>query len=145
MTGGETSEPAKWVAIAGLALVVLFTSHAKNPIVRLLGGLNGLLGAVQVFSDVLSYLRLFALGIATVYMSQTFNSLAEGISGSVPVLGYVLAVLVLLAGHLVNFLLGIMGGVIHGLRLNFLEWYRWCFEGDGLPFKPFRLASKQPR
>ena len=39
--------------------------------------------------------------------------------------------------------LAIMGGVIHGLRLNFLEWYRWCFEGDGLEYKPFQRISEQ--
>jgi V/A-type H+/Na+-transporting ATPase subunit I len=144
MTGGHEHPAVLYVLIAGLAVVFLFTSQSRNPLMRILGGLNGVLGIVQVFSDVLSYLRLFALGIATVYMAQTFNMLAEGISQSVPWLGYVLAGLVLLVGHLVNLGLGVMGGVIHGLRLNFLEWYRWSFEGDGMLFKPFRLTG-QPR
>lgn len=142
MTGSQAPAWSEWVMLAGLALVVLFTSSSKNPIIRLLGGLNGVLGIVQVFSDVLSYLRLFALGIATVKMSLTFNSLAADISQSIPVLGYVLAALVLAAGHAVNLGLGVMGGVIHGLRLNFLEWYRWSFEGDGYPFTPFRLSNR---
>jgi V/A-type H+-transporting ATPase subunit I len=129
---------AKVVLIAGLALVVLFTSSSRNPLIRLLAGLNGTLGAIQLFSDVLSYLRLFALGLATAYMMQTFNTLAGMAKDAIPYLGIVMAVFILLVGHTINLVLGIMGGVIHGLRLNFLEWYRWSFEGDGLPFKPFK-------
>lgn len=141
MGAGVDNPPAKYVMIAGLILVLLFSSSRRNILLRLLEGLNGLLGIVQVFSDVLSYLRLFALGIATVYMAQTFNMLADDIIKSVPYLGYILGGLVLFAGHGVNLLLGVMGGVIHGLRLNFLEWYRWCFVGDGVVYKPFRLIK----
>ncbi|MBF0475049.1 MAG: hypothetical protein HQK59_04305 [Deltaproteobacteria bacterium] len=138
MKHGVDVESARYGLMAGFFIVFLFSSNSKQVLFRILGGLNGMLGVVQVFSDVLSYLRLFALGIATVYMSQTFNMLAADIAKSVPYAGYVFAALILLAGHAVNLLLGIMGGVIHGLRLNFLEWYRWSFGGDGLPFKPFR-------
>jgi V/A-type H+/Na+-transporting ATPase subunit I len=138
MGHGVDNQIAKYVLIAGFAVVFIFSSSNKNPLLRLLEGLNGLLGIVQVFSDVLSYLRLFALGIATVYMAQTFNMLAKDIVAGMPWFGYLFAALVLFAGHSVNLLLGIMGGVIHGLRLNFLEWYRWCFTGDGLAYKPFR-------
>jgi V/A-type H+-transporting ATPase subunit I len=133
--------PAKYVLIAGLAVVFLFSSTKKNLILRAAEGLNGLLGIVQIFSDVLSYLRLFALGIATVYMAQTFNMLADDIAKGVPWFGYILAALILILGHLVNLLLGIMGGVIHGLRLNFLEWYRWCFVGDGVVYRPFKIIK----
>lgn len=143
MLGAPDNPFATYGTIIGLAIVFFFSSKSRNPIFRVLEGLNGLLGIVQVFSDVLSYLRLFALGIATVYMAQTFNTLAEGIVNGVPYVGWVLATLVLIAGHSVNLLLGVMGGVIHGLRLNFLEWYRWCFTGDGLIYKPFCLRKTQ--
>ncbi len=142
--GAQGTHPAVLgVFIASLVTVFLFSSHQKNLLLRVLEGLNGLLGIVQVFSDVLSYLRLFALGIATVYMAQTFNMLARDISAAVPYVGYVIAALILVSGHLVNLVLGVMGGVIHGLRLNFLEWYRWCFSGDGLVFRPFRLTRDE--
>lgn len=130
--------PAMYGLIAGLAVVFLFSSKSKNPLVRVAEGLQGLLGIVQIFSDVLSYLRLFALGVATVYIAQTFNILAGSVSGSLPVVGYLFAAIILFIGHTLNIGLAIMGGVIHGLRLNFLEWYRWCFEGDGLEYKPFQ-------
>lgn len=143
MGQGVDNPPAKYVLLVGLAVVFLFSSTKKNIILRVLEGMNGLLGVVQIFSDVLSYLRLFALGIATVYMAQTFNMLADDIVKGVPWFGYILAALILIAGHVVNLLLGVMGGVIHGLRLNFLEWYRWCFVGDGLVYKPFRIIKSR--
>jgi V/A-type H+-transporting ATPase subunit I len=143
MGKGEPNPVAMYIAIAGLALVVLFTSNSRNPILRILIGLNGALGAVQLLADCLSYMRLFALGLATMYMCQTFNMLAEMPYKGLPYIGFIPAVLILVFGHAINLLLGVMGGVVHGLRLNFLEWYRWCFEGDGLPFKPFRKIAKQ--
>ncbi len=142
--GKGTDNPlALYAFVAGLGAVFLFSSTSKRFLVRIGEGLQGLLGIVQIFGDVLSYLRLFALGIATVYMSQTFNMLGSRILESMPFVGVILAALVLLAGHSINFLLAMMGGVIHGLRLNFLEWYRWCFEGDGLPFKPFQRIAER--
>jgi V/A-type H+/Na+-transporting ATPase subunit I len=143
MGKGEPNPVAMYIAIGGMALVVLFTSSSKNPILRILIGLNGALGVVQLLADCLSYMRLFALGLATMYMCQTFNMLAEMSYNGLPYIGFIPAVLILVFGHAINLLLGIMGGVVHGLRLNFLEWYRWCFEGDGLPFKPFRKIAKQ--
>ncbi len=143
MVKGVDNPVAMYIAIVGLGLVVLFTSNSRNPIIRILLGLNGAMGVVQLFADCLSYLRLFALGVATMYMCQTFNMLAEMPYKAIPYVGFIPAVLILVLGHAINFGLGIMGGVVHGLRLNFLEWYRWCFEGDGLAFKPFRKIAKQ--
>jgi V/A-type H+-transporting ATPase subunit I len=143
MGKGEENPVAMYIAIVGLGLVVLFTSKSRNPILRILIGLNGALGVVQLLADCLSYMRLFALGLATMYMCQTFNMLADMAYKGLPYIGFIPALLILISGHAINLLLGIMGGVVHGLRLNFLEWYRWCFEGDGLVFKPFRKIAKQ--
>jgi V/A-type H+/Na+-transporting ATPase subunit I len=143
MVKGVDNPVAMYIAIVGLGLVVLFTSNSRNPIIRILVGLNGAMGVVQLLADCLSYLRLFALGVATMYMCQTFNMLAEMPYKGIPYVGFIPAVLILVVGHAMNFSLGIMGGVVHGLRLNFLEWYRWCFEGDGLAFKPFRKIAKR--
>ena len=142
MVRGEENPTAQWIMLAGFALVILFTSSNRNIIIRLLLGLNGSLGVVQLFADVLSYMRLFALGLATMYMCQTFNLLAGmAYKALPPYIGFLPAILILIAGHSINIVLGVMGGVVHGLRLNFLEWYRWCFEGDGLAFKPFKSVA----
>jgi V/A-type H+-transporting ATPase subunit I len=142
MGEGVENPVAMWIVIVGLGIVVLFTSPSRNPLIRILLGLNGALGAVQLFADILSYMRLFALGLATMYMCQTFNMLASMPYEKLPYVGFLPAVLILIIGHTINVLLAIMGGVVHGLRLNFLEWYRWCYEGDGLPFKPFRRIAR---
>lgn len=99
---------------------------------------NGLIGfteimtLIQVFADVLSYLRLYALGLSGSILSATINSM----SSHMP---FLLAAILIVIGHMVNMLLGIMGGVIHGLRLNFLEWYHYSFEGGGRKFKPLKI------
>jgi V/A-type H+-transporting ATPase subunit I len=86
---------------------------------------------IQIFGDVLSYLRLYALGLSGSLLTATMNEMAA----SVPL---VFGILILIFGHVVNLALSIMGGVIHGLRLNFLEWYHYSFEGGGKVFNPLR-------
>lgn len=102
-----------------------------------LKGLGEVMTIVQVFSDVLSYLRLYALGLAGAIMATTFNDIGRSI-------GLVFGSLVVVFGHCVNILLGVMAGVIHGLRLNFIEWYHYCFFGGGKLFNPLmKLKSKE--
>ena len=125
-----------------MAVVFLTTAGTFQPFKLIAGGLGGLYSMVQFFSDVLSYLRLFALGLAGSLLAQTFNGLALDIWKS-GIAGMIFAVVIFLLGHTVNLALCIMSGVIHGLRLNFLEWYRWSFDGDGKAFKPFKLLIQE--
>lgn len=97
-------------------------------------GLTEIMNVIQVFADVLSYLRLYALGLSGAIVSATINDVAS-------MLPFLLAIVLMAIGHLVNMLLGIMGGVIHGLRLNFLEWYHYSFEGGGKKFKPLEIKQ----
>lgn len=115
-----------YMMIGGTVLATVISIYQN----RLLGLLEPMTG-IQIFADVLSYLRLYALGLAGAIVSATINELAGG-------LFIVFAVPLILLGHIVNIILAIMGGVIHGLRLNFLEWYRWSFEGGGKMFNPLR-------
>jgi V/A-type H+/Na+-transporting ATPase subunit I len=101
---------------------------------RSLKAVTELAHVLQLFADVLSYLRLYALALAGMIMASTFNDM--GIK-----LGLLGGFVVILVGHFVNMNLTIMVGVIHGLRLNFLEWYRYCFKGDGRAFNPLRLRK----
>ncbi len=99
-----------------------------------LGGLGEILKSIQIFADALSYLRLYALGMASMIMAVTFNELGE-------MVGLTFGIFIIIIGHMVNITIGIMGGVIHGLRLNFLEWYHYCFEGGGKAFKPLKIIK----
>jgi V/A-type H+/Na+-transporting ATPase subunit I len=125
-------------AIAGLLLVVGFTARQEKPLGRVLGGLLGLTKISAAFGDILSYLRLFALGLASASLATAFNDMATGIHSGVPRLGLLLALLVLVFGHALNLLLGVSSGVIHGLRLNVIEFFNWGLKDEGRRFTPFR-------
>lgn len=99
------------------------------------GGALEFMVIIQLFCDVLSYLRLYALGLAGMMMASTFNEMAE-------MTGVVFGTIIVIFGHTVNMAMAIMGGVIHGLRLNFLEWYHYSFEGGGRNFRPLKLYKK---
>jgi V/A-type H+-transporting ATPase subunit I len=98
-------------------------------------GLGEIMHLVEIFADTLSYLRLYALALASTVMAQTFNGLGADA-------GLVVGGLIVLGGHAINLVLGSMSGVIHGLRLNFLEWYHYSFEGGGRLFAPLRKIKK---
>jgi len=85
---------------------------------------------------VLSYLRLFALGLAAVKLAEAFNSLAAS-SFALRGVGVLLGILVLLVGHVINLAMGIMGGVVHGLRLNVIEFFNWSLPEEGEPYRAF--------
>lgn len=95
-------------------------------------GLAEPMQVISVFADVMSYLRIYALALAGVIMAQTFNNMGSK-------LPLIFGILIIFAGHTVNFTLALMGGLIHGLRLNFIEWYHYSFEGGGKPFNPLSL------
>jgi V/A-type H+-transporting ATPase subunit I len=103
-------------------------------------GISGLLELTRVtklFGDVLSYLRLFALGLASASLALTFNDLAGSINAALPGIGLLFAALVLVLGHGITLALGIMSGVVHGLRLNFIEFFGWALTDEGYPFRAF--------
>jgi V/A-type H+/Na+-transporting ATPase subunit I len=150
--GSEAGAP-HWLILSaqilmglGFATVLLLGSDRRVDGVKTLAlrgfdGLSNLVRVTQVFGDVLSYLRLFALGLASASMAITFNGLARDVAAELPGLGLLLAILILLAGHALNLLLALMSGVVHGLRLNFIEFYNWALAGEGYPFKPFKRTE----
>jgi V/A-type H+-transporting ATPase subunit I len=120
----------KQMLYTGLGLVFVIALLQKKK----WGALHELTNAIQVFGDVLSYLRLYALALAGMIMASTFNDLGMRV-------GLVGGVFVILIGHVVNLGLTVMSAVIHGLRLNFLEWYHYSFEGGGRIFNPLRIRK----
>ena len=83
-------------------------------------------------------MRLFALGLASASLAITFNQIAIQITKGIPGIGLLLAILVLLGGHALNLGLGIINGFVHGLRLNYIEFFKWALSEEGYPFKAFR-------
>ena len=128
---------AKWFFIAGCALVVLFSSPNKNILKGIGSGLGVLaLNVINSFTDVVSYIRLFAVGLATVSIADSFNSMAMSI-GYGSFLAGVVTSLVLLTGHGLNIILGPLSVLVHGVRLNVLE---FCSHSNiswsGFSYKP---------
>lgn len=146
--GLEAEHAAAWqtgaaVMATGLLAVFLFAAPGTSWPRRLLSGALGLARIPRAFGDVLSYLRLFALGLATASLATTFNELAGGIAQASPGFGMLGALVVLAIGHALNFTLAVVSGFVHGLRLNYIEFFNWGLSGEGLRFRPFAKREKQ--
>lgn len=135
--------------VAGLGAVALFASDrrvtsAKTLALRVLDGAMSLTGISRIFGDVLSYMRLFALGLAGSSLALTINHLAAEVAHALPGPGILLAILVVLLGHVINLALCVMSGVVHGLRLNVIEFFNWGLAEEGHPFRPFAKKEITP-
>lgn len=126
-----SAEQGLYMIYAGLALAVILAVVRDKWL-----GLLEITNLIQVFADILSYLRLYALGLAGAIISQTVNDIAGSLM-------FVFAVILLVVGHGLNMVLSIIGGVIHGLRLNFIEWYHYSFEGGGKLFNPLKKLETE--
>lgn len=128
-----------------IALLVYGFSPSEGGIVyRFLVGVLGVVNElVSWLSNVLSYSRLFALGLATGVIALAFNSIAVTIGGLLPaVIGIPVMILILLFGHSLNVGLNLLGAFIHSARLQFVEFFGTFFEGGGREFVPLRRRSK---
>jgi V/A-type H+-transporting ATPase subunit I len=127
-----------WLFSAGIVLVILFTNPQAN-VLRAIGeGLGTVaLSLMNNFTDVISYIRLFAVGLATLAIAETTNTLASGLGDGVAALAA--GVVILIIGHALNIILGPMSVLVHGIRLNVLE-----FSGhanvtwSGFTFEPLK-------
>ncbi|PIE04970.1 MAG: hypothetical protein CSA76_01625 [Spirochaetales bacterium] len=132
----------KPMLLGGLALVIIFGGQEKGqPFVKgLLEGLKGILptslNAIGAFGDIISFIRLFAVGLAGVALAQSFNSMAPKGGG----LMIIPAVFILVFGHTLNLVLNALSVLVHGVRLNVLEFSGHLdMEWAGIKFDPFRL------
>ncbi len=128
--------------IIGVGLLLFFSSERtiKKPsdaFWKILDGLKNITRITKIFGDILSYMRLFALGLASASLALTFNQLAEQVYSSASGLGLLSSILILILGHTLNLMLCLMSGVVHGLRLNFIEFYNWSVSDEGYAFKAF--------
>jgi V/A-type H+-transporting ATPase subunit I len=90
--------------------------------------------------DVLSYSRLFALGLATGVIGTVVNSMAVMVGGSL--IGKLFMIIIMLIGHTFNIVINSLGAYVHASRLQYVEFFGKFFEGDGKPFTPFRKTLK---
>jgi V/A-type H+-transporting ATPase subunit I len=129
----------KYLIIAGLVLVVFFVNFQKNILKAFASGLGTLaLNLVNNFTDVVSYVRLFAVGLAGVAIADAFNFMASG-AAAAGIGGMIAAVFILIVGHMLNIVLGPMSVLVHGVRLNVLEFSgHAAVTWSGVPYRPLK-------
>ncbi len=133
--------PAKYVFLTScLAIVFLSETQAKSMGVRLAGGFYNLYGASSYVGDILSYLRLLALGLSSGVIAVVINVICKLALG-IPYVGVIVAVLLFVGGHIFNVAISALGGFVHTLRLNYVEFFPKFFEGGGRLFTPFKMES----
>jgi V/A-type H+-transporting ATPase subunit I len=135
---GGISTPGLIALSVGLAVVATFAGAGQPLLPRILSGAKSLTSITSAFGDTLSYLRLFALGLASASLAITWNDLASQAASSPGPFGNLFALLIFLLGHTLNFVLGMVSGVVHGLRLNFIEFFNWSVSEEGIRYRPFR-------
>jgi len=123
--------------VLGLVPVLVYSGYGERPLKRTLVGLTALTGISGAFGDILSYLRLFALGLASASLAAAFNGMADDVRQALPGIGFLFGLLILVLGHGLNFLLSVASGFIHGLRLNVIEFFKWGVKDEGNPYRPF--------
>ena len=137
----DLSSVGSTMAIIGAAGLILTQGRTQPTIIKkFLSGLLSLYDITGYLSDVLSYSRLLALGLATGVIALAINTMAGLLAGSIP--GYIVMVLLLIAGHTFNLVINTLGSYIHSSRLQYIEFYNRFYEGGGRAFLPFRLNTK---
>jgi len=134
-----------YVAILGVALIVASSFMEKG---AFLGSIFWLFDITGIMGDVMSYARLAGVGLATYYLAYCFNLMADLLYHMMPVgivqaiVGSLIFILVLLAGHVLNLALSAITCFVHSLRLCFVEFLFKFYEGGGRAYSPFRLKAR---
>lgn len=141
LLGGVMGEVGKWMAVAGVAALILTKGwDEKNIFKKITSGISGLMDITSYFSDILSYSRLLALGLSTGVIASVVNTM--GTLGGNSVAGWITYVIVFLIGHTFNMVINLLGAYVHTSRLQYVEFFGKFFEGGGIPFSPLQIQSK---
>jgi V/A-type H+-transporting ATPase subunit I len=133
----------KNLLLIGVAALVLTQGRtSKNILGKLFGGILSLYNVVGYFSDVLSYSRLLALGLATGVIAAIVNQIGGLLGEMIPYIGWLVMILVIIVGHIFNLAINVLGSYIHSSRLEFVEFFGKFMEGGGKMFEPFRKRFK---
>ena len=125
----------------GVLMIVLTQGRdKKNIFAKFVFGLKGLYDLISYASDLLSYCRILALGLAAAVMAQVFNMLATMMGGTA--VGFIFMIVIFIVGHLVNIGLNALGSYVHTMRLQYVEMFGKFYEGGGRAFAPFAFHSK---
>ncbi len=130
------------IFVAVGALIILFTAGRDKPTIlgKIGGGLLGLYGITDYLSDILSYSRILALGLATSVVGMVMNMLAGMVAFNF--IGYIFAAIIFLVGHIFNIVLSMLSAYVHDSRLQYIEFFNKFYDGGGKPFKPIEIDQR---
>ena len=131
------------ILIGGMSAmaILVFNRPGRNPLLNIGAGLWDTYGMVTgLLGDVLSYIRLYALGLAGGMLGAAFNQLGTMVLGEHPNVGtWIGFILIVTFGHVLNLLMACLGAFVHPLRLTFVEYFKNAgYEGSGKLYKPFK-------
>lgn len=136
------SKVGKWMALGGAIGLVLTQGREHKNIIRRLGsGILSLYDLTGYVSDVLSYSRLLALGLASSVIAIVVNDMAKRFL-TIRFVGWIPMLVVLVIGHVFNLAINVVGSYVHSSRLQYVEFYGKFFEGGGRRFRPFTKKTK---
>ena len=131
-------------AMAGLGAVIIFLYAGKgerNIFKRIISGFLALYGATSYLGDILSYSRLLALGFGSAVIGVVINLLG-GLASDIPYIGWLVAVVVIIGGHIFSIAINLLGSFVHPLRLQYVEFFGKFYTGGGEPFTPLTLSQE---
>jgi V/A-type H+-transporting ATPase subunit I len=141
LVGGIIGTVGMYVFLTGVALIIFTSARNKpgNVIKKFVLGLGAVYGITGYLSDILSYARIFGMGLSTSVIEQVFNTIAGMVMGNV--LGYIFGIVILIVGHTFNIVINAMGAFVHTARLQFIEFYSKFYQGDGRAFAPLTVKT----
>jgi V/A-type H+-transporting ATPase subunit I len=132
---------AKVLTAVGAVGLVLTQGRSKKGIIgKLISGVLSLYGVTGYLSDVLSYSRILALGLATGVIAMVINTMAKMLGFNI--IGYVLMAVALVVGHAFNLVINVLGSYVHSSRLQYVEFFGKFYDGGGRTFNPFMVKTK---
>lgn len=130
----------------GAMLLMLSGTFGKKGAKKVSGAFSSLYGIINFFSDLMSYTRIFGLGLATGVIAMVFNQIAEIMYGMLPkFLGVIVMIIIYLVGHIFNVAINSLGAYVHNSRLQFVEYFGKFYTGGGELFAPLGSQMKYYR
>jgi V/A-type H+-transporting ATPase subunit I len=123
-----------------IGMEIIRFRQMKGVLGKIAWGFYNIYGISNYLGVLLSYVRLMALGMVTGVIAIAINKIAWMITG-IPVIGVVLVIIILIPSHLFNLIINTLGGFIHTMRLQYIEFFGRFYSGGSKPFKPFRMET----
>ena len=128
-----------------LIIIVMSARHGKGVFGKAIKAFSSAYGLINLFSDILSYARLFGLMLSGAIIGQQFDQIGLGLMSGGSILGIVFGIVVIVIGNAFNLAMGALGAYIHDCRLQYIEYFGKFYTGEGMPFKAFILTTVMTR